>query len=50
MNMGLSLAAGVFFGNWLLVPLIFTERTFSQSFAIGLIAGLLMLGTYTVIK
>jgi len=36
------LALGVFFGNWLVVP-VFSERTFTDGFWIGLIAAVLVM-------
>ena len=43
---GLMLAAGVFIGNWLVVPLFFRSRTHVDGFFIGLIAAALVLGFY----
>ena len=45
----LGLAAGLFVGNWLVVPLLFKKRTFKDGFAIGVIAALLTLGLYAII-
>ena len=49
MKNGISLAAGVFFANWLLVPLL-VERSFTDGFVIGAIAGLLVLGFCAITK
>ena len=45
---GLILAAGVFVGNWLVVPLVF-KRTFKEGFAIGVIAALLVFGFHAAV-
>jgi len=33
-----GLIAGIFFANWLIVPLLFHDRTFMDGFIVGLIA------------
>lgn len=49
MKNGAGLATGVFFANWLLVPLV-VERSFTDGFGIGTIAGLLVLGFCAITK
>ncbi|MBT6691087.1 hypothetical protein HOB10_01995 [Candidatus Parcubacteria bacterium] len=39
----LFLAAGVFCGNWALLPLTTRQRNFKESFKIGLLAALIVL-------
>jgi hypothetical protein len=46
----LCLALGVFFGNWLFVPLLQQNRTWTDGFFIGLIAAVLVLGINYVIS
>jgi hypothetical protein len=43
---GLALAAGVFIGNWLVVPLFFRSRTHKDGFFIGVIAAILVIMFY----
>ncbi len=38
-----ALALGVFFGNWIVVPLLFGKRRFKDGFFIGFIAMLLVI-------
>ena len=45
----LSIALGVFVGNWLVVPAVFDSRTVTDGFFIGLIAAVLVLGTGAVV-
>ena len=40
----LWIPAGVLFGNWVMVPLLFPGRTHTQGFFIGLIAAVLLIG------
>lgn len=42
-----ALAAGVFFGNWLALPLVL-KRSYKDSFTIGVIAAILVLCFYVV--
>jgi uncharacterized membrane protein YfcA len=46
---GFAMAAGVFVGNWLLVPML-REKTFHDSFYIGLIAAVLTLVFYSIVR
>lgn len=50
MIMAVALSLGVFFGNWLISPFIVRNRTFKDSFFIGLIAGGLCFGVMVFIK
>ena len=50
MNMfPVAVALGVFLGNWLVCPLIFPNRTFTDGFAVGAIAAVLVLIIYGVL-
>jgi len=42
MGYWITLALGVFLGNWIVVPLVF-KRTFKEGFFIGIIAAVLIL-------
>ena len=44
------LAAGVFIGNWLVVPLVFNGTTHKDGFFNGLIAAALVLGFNYLVK
>lgn len=43
-----AVALGVFVGNWLVCPLILPNRSFTDGFAIGLIAAVLVLVIYGI--
>lgn len=45
----LALATGVFFGNWLVVPIFFRSRTLKDGFVIGVIAAVLIIAIYGII-
>jgi hypothetical protein len=44
------LAIGVFVGNWLVVPLLFKNKTHTYGFFVGLIAAVLILGFGFVVR
>jgi len=46
----ICLALGVFFGNWLAIPLVLKKRSFRQGFLIGVIAAILVLLSFAVIN
>ena len=43
-----AVAIGIFLGNWLVCPLILPSRSFTDGFAIGLIAAVLVLIIYEI--
>lgn len=43
-----AMALGIFVGNWLVCPLILPNRSFTDGFAIGLIAAILVMIIYWV--
>jgi len=47
---GISLAIVVFIGNWLVAPLFFRRKSFTDGFAIGLISAVLFLVFYKIFK
>ena len=49
MKSGIYLALGLFFGNWLIIPLLPLGRSFTEGFFIGLIAAVIVLVFYSFV-